>query len=155
MGAYYTGGREGGLNVRCIRMRWYPDLVLIMRPAVGILFLAFKGIAPLSGSLVLYLDGERRLEAARSAVPGQLRAWLARLDADMDDGIELDDGWVAAPGVAERSRFVLGRLLAALAAGETDFAHSLLIYLATRRPELAAVRVRGTAGGWTAELEFT
>jgi hypothetical protein len=109
----------------------------------------------LGGSLVLYLDGERRLEAPRSAVPGQLRAWLARLDADMDDGIELDDGWVAAPGVAERSRFVLGRLLAALAAGETDFAQSLLIYLATRRPELAAVRVSSTSGGWTAELECT
>lgn len=108
----------------------------------------------MSDPLVLYLDGERCLEAPRGSVPGQLRAWLARLDADMDGGIELDNVWVAAPGIAERGRFVLGRLLAALAAGQMDFAHSLLIYLATRLPDLVVVRVSGTSGGWTAELEF-
>jgi len=107
----------------------------------------------MSDALILYLDGEPCLEARAGAVPGQLRAWLARLDADMDTGIALDDAWVAAPGVPERGRFVLGRLLAALAEGRVDFARGLLTYLATRWPELAAIRVSG-ADDWTAELEF-
>ena len=113
-----------------------------------------RSAAPMSDALVLYLDGETCLEVRAGAVPGQLRAWLARLDADMDAGIDLDGAWVAAPGVPERGRFVLGRLLSALAEGRTDFARSLLIYLATRWPELAAIRVSGASGDWTAELEF-
>ena len=108
----------------------------------------------MSEALVLYLDGEPCLEVTAGPVPGQLRAWLARLDADMDAGIALDGAWVAAPGVPERGRFVLGRLLAAVAEGRTDFARSLLIYLATRWPELSAIRVCGAAGEWSAELEF-
>lgn len=109
----------------------------------------------MSNDLVLYLNGQACLEATRSGgVPGHVRAWLARLDADMDNGIELDDGHVAAPDVQQRGQFVLARLLAALAAGETAFAHSLLIYLATRWPELRAIRVSEDDTNWTAELDF-
>lgn len=108
----------------------------------------------MSEPLLLYLDGQPCLEAPRSGIPGQLRAFLTRLDADMDEGIERDDGWLAAPDVQQRGRFVLGRLLAALADGEMEFARSLLIYLAARWPELRAVRVRGDAAVWAAELDF-
>lgn len=105
--------------------------------------------------LVLYLNGQVRLEAARSGgLPGQMRAWLARLDADMDDGIELDTGAVADPDVQQRGQFVLARLLAALAQDEAALARGLLIYLATRWPELQAIRVSENVDQWTAELDF-
>ncbi len=111
---------------------------------------------PMNNDLILYLNGQACLEATRSGgVPGHVRAWLARLDADMDDGIELDDGPVAAPDVQQRGQFVLARLLAALGEGKTDFARSLLFYLATRWPELRAIRVTEDASNWTAELDFT
>lgn len=109
----------------------------------------------MSNDLVLYLNGQACLEASRSGgVPGHVRVWLARLDADMDNGIELDDGHVAEPDVQQRGQFVLARLLAALAAGETAFAHSLLIYLATRWPELHAIWVSDDETNWTVELDF-
>lgn len=109
----------------------------------------------MNNDLVLYLNGQVRLRASRSGGrPGQMRAWLARLDADMDTGIELDTGHVAAPDVQQRGRFVLARLLAALAQDEAALARSLLIYLAARWPELQAIRVSEDADQWTAELEF-
>jgi len=105
--------------------------------------------------LVLYLNGQVCLEATRSGgIPGHVRAWLDRLDADMNDGIELDDGPVAAPDVRQRGQFVLARLLAALGEGKMDFARSLLFYLATRWPDLRAIRVSEDADQWTAELDY-
>ncbi len=106
-------------------------------------------------TLVLYLDGEPCLQVARDGgVPGQLRALFARLDADMDDGIELEGQTVRTPDAAQRGHFVLGRVLAALEAGRTDLARTLLIYVASRLPELQAVRVTGNGVDWTAELDF-
>lgn len=61
---------------------------------------------------------------------------------------------MAEPDVQQRGQFVLARLLAVLAAGETAFAHSLLIYLATRWPELRGIRVSENEANWTAELDF-
>lgn len=108
----------------------------------------------MSAPLAVYLDGEPCLEAARRAgVPGQLRALFARLDADMDAGIDLDGVWVAAPDSRQRCQFVLGRILHALEAGQTDFARALLGYLAGRWPELRAVHIRRTEVGWDIELE--
>lgn len=105
--------------------------------------------------LVLYLNGQVCLETAHSGgIPGHVRVWLDRLDADMDDRIELDDGPVAAPDVQQRGQFVLARLLAALSEGKTEFARSLLFYLATRWPELRAIRVCDEADHWTAELDY-
>ncbi|MFP5504894.1 MAG: hypothetical protein ACLGH6_01730 [Gammaproteobacteria bacterium] len=104
--------------------------------------------------LVLYLDGEPCLEAGRGGVPGQLRGLFARLDADMDQGIEIDGVRVPTPDGIQRGRYVLGRLLAALAGGEREFAHTLLIYIALNWPDLRAVRVDSGAEDWAVELEF-
>ena len=104
--------------------------------------------------LILYVDGEAALEVARgSTIPGQLRALFARLDADMDDGVELDGNWIPAPNDRQRRSFVVQQLLGAVIAGRQDFCRSLLIYLAFHWPELRAVRVRRVAGGWDVELE--
>lgn len=108
----------------------------------------------LNEPLTLYLDGEPSLEAARGGVPGQLRGLFARLDADMAEGVELDGAWVPAPDARQRGRYVLGRLLAALAAGEREFAHTLLIYIGLNWPELRAIRVASAPEDWSVELEF-
>jgi len=42
----------------------------------------------------------------------------------------------------------------ALAEGKQDFARSLLIYVASRQPDLHAVWVRGDASEWAVELDF-
>lgn len=106
-------------------------------------------------ALVLYLDGEPCLRVVRGGgIPGQLRALFARLDADMDNGIELEGRVVQNPETAQRGHFVLGRVLAALETGQTELARTLLIYVASRLPELRAVRVAGDGAGWVAELDF-
>ena len=77
----------------------------------------------MSTSLQVYIDDEPCLAAARDGgVPGQLRALFARLDADMDAGIDQEGVWIAAPDDAQRCRFVLGRLLHALESGQPEFA---------------------------------
>ena len=106
-------------------------------------------------ALTLYVDGIPRLQVTRrGGVPGQLRALFARLDADMDGGIELEGRVISDPDVAQKGHFVLGRMLAALEAGQSDLAHTLLIYVATQLPELRAVRVIEEGASWTAELDF-
>lgn len=109
----------------------------------------------MNSPLVVYLDDALCLEAARAGgVPGQLRAFFARLDADMDAGIELDGEWMAAPDTRQRCRFVLGQLVQALTDGRHDFARSLLAYLSARWPELRAVHVLRTEDGWDVRLEL-
>lgn len=108
----------------------------------------------MSSPLTLYIDGQVILEVARAGgVPGQLRALFTRLDADMDDGIELDGAWIPAPEAAQRCAFSVQQLLAAVAAGRDDFAGTLLIYLAFRWPALRAVRARSVGDGWDVELD--
>jgi hypothetical protein len=72
----------------------------------------------------------------------------------MDDGIVLDGQTIATPDASQRVRFVLGQLLTALAAGKTDFARTLLLYVASREPDLRAVWVTGDAASWTVDLDF-
>ena len=108
----------------------------------------------MTAPLRIYIEGELRLEAAREGgVPGQLRALFARLEADMDAGIELDGIRVEVPDRRQRCAFVLERLLHALEAGQPDFARALLIYLAGRWPELRAVHATAHPDGWRADLE--
>jgi hypothetical protein len=109
----------------------------------------------LDDDLLLYLDGAPHLQVARGGgIPGQLRGLFARLDADMDEGIEFEGQRITAPDAAQRARFVLGHVLQVLADGKVDFARSLLIYVASRQPDLRAVWVRGDASEWTVELDF-
>lgn len=108
----------------------------------------------MSEPLILYLDGEPCLEAGRGGVPGQLRGLFARLDADMATGIELDGAWVPTPDARQRGRYVLAQLLAALAAGEREFPHTLLIYIGMNWPDLRAVRVGSAGEYWSVQLEF-
>lgn len=108
----------------------------------------------MSSPLTLFIDGQVILEVARAGgVPGQLRALFTRLDADMDDGIELDGVWIPAPDAAGRRAFTVQQLLAAVAAGRDDLARTLLIYLAFRWPALRAVRARANGDGWDVELD--
>lgn len=105
--------------------------------------------------LTLYLEGAPQLEIQRGGgIPGQLRGLFERLDADMDAGIELDNQPVAAPDAAQRARFVLGHVLTAVAAGKTEFARSLLVYVASRQPELRAVWARSVDEAWQVDLDF-
>ncbi len=105
-------------------------------------------------SLVVYLDGELCLQLRHAdGVPGQVRGLLERLDADMDAGIDLGGTLVPAPNHQQRAHFVLHQMLAALAAGNTDFAHFLLTYLSLRWPELRSVQAISTDDSWTVSLE--
>ncbi len=109
----------------------------------------------MADELILYLDGAPHLQVARGGgIPGQLRSLFARLDTDMDAGSEFEGQHVTAPDAAQRARFVLGHLLTALTDGKQEFARSLLIYVASRQPDLRAVWLRSDASEWTVELDF-
>ncbi len=109
----------------------------------------------MDASLTLYVEGTPQLEIPRGGgIPGQLRGLFDRLDADMDEGIELDNQQLAAPDDAQRARYVLGHALSAVAAGKTDFALSLLIYVASRQPELRAIWASSVNDAWQVDLDF-
>lgn len=108
----------------------------------------------MTSPLHLYIDGQPNLEVARGGgVPGQLRALFARLDADMDAGIELGGVWIPTPDEPQRRAFVVQQLLGAALAGQRDFARTLLIWLALRWPTLRAIRACAGADRWDVELE--
>lgn len=106
--------------------------------------------------VVVYVDGRERLRMERTGgVPGQVRALLARMEADMAAGIELDGRHITTPDARQRGQFLLGELLAALDRGQVEFARTLLICLSQCWPDLSAVHADSAAGDWSVRLEFT
>lgn len=105
--------------------------------------------------LILRVSGEEYLRIVRSVgVPGRLRSLLARIDADMDRGIELDGAAIAAPDARQRCHYVLGELLPAIAADQVGFARNLLTYLSLHWPELRAIDVSEADDRWDVQLDL-
>ena len=114
------------------------------------------GAATVSENLIVYINGTRRLEFdRRSGLPGQVRQLLEEMDADMDAGVELPQGRVAAPTAEQKVHFVIEQLLNVLARNDDPNAASLLCsYVGTRMPDLVAIRVRDLGREFSVDLQF-
>ena len=105
--------------------------------------------------MVMILDGVAQLEFDRDRpLPAQQALYLDKMDARMDDGIELDDERVAAPDSGQRARFVAANLVAALQAGDESMAAAMCSYLAVRQADLLQLKVTRVDGGISIEFDY-
>lgn len=81
-------------------------------------------------------------------------AYVQRLDADMDRGVDLDGERVLCPDLAQRVRFVLGRLAAAVNVNDSQTVALLCRWLAQRAPDLDVIRIEEAGDEYRVELEY-
>jgi hypothetical protein len=81
-------------------------------------------------------------------------AYLDRMDARMDEGIEADGGVIAVPDRLQRAQFVAGNLAHAIVTDDEELAAAMTTYLAMRLPDLKQVKIREHAGEIAIELVF-
>lgn len=89
-----------------------------------------------------------------STVPGQLRSFFDRMDADMDNGIVLDNNKITKPDTMQRAHYVIANFIYALHNDNTELMNMLCQYLAHRLPELKQVHALEQGDDLTTRLVF-
>lgn len=104
--------------------------------------------------LTIYRNGELAYEFdKREGLARMQFAYVQRMDADMDRGIELDGRRIASPSQAQRTQFVIGQLLDAVGVNDSRGIAMLCRYLAQRMPELDALRIEEDGDEYRVDLE--
>lgn len=103
--------------------------------------------------LRIYLNGvEAYSFDKRDGLARMQFAYVQRMDADMDRGIDLNGERVLSPVQAQRNHFVIGRLLDAVAINDSRDIAMLCRYLAQHAPELDAIRVEEDGDEYRVDL---
>lgn len=103
--------------------------------------------------LVIYRNGELAYEFdKREGLARMQFAYVQRMDADMDRGIDLDGRRIASPSQEQRTRFVIAQLLDAVSINDSRGIAMLCRYLAQRMPELDALRVEEDGDEYRVDL---
>lgn len=103
--------------------------------------------------LTIYRNGEPAYEVdKRDALARMQFAYVQRMDADMDRGIDLDGDRIISPTQAQRTQFVIGQLLDAVSINDSRGIAMMCRYLAQRMPELDAIRVEEDGDEYRVDL---
>jgi hypothetical protein len=95
----------------------------------------------MTNKLVVVVNGESVLEYDRNIrLPGHQRAYLDRMDKDMEGGITLGDSYIEKPNALQKAQFVTMRMLNGLIDSQDAMVAASCAYLANRVPELKQVR---------------
>ena len=105
--------------------------------------------------LTVVLNGEPQLEYDRNKpLPDRQKAYLDRMDRQMDTGIVLAGQSVERPDSLQRAQFVSIQLIEALQRGDEALVVASCAYLADKLPDLKQVRSKLVSGGFSLELVF-
>jgi hypothetical protein len=92
--------------------------------------------------MAVFLNGIAQLEYDRERLlPDHQHAYLDRMDARMNEGIQIGNETVSNPSLAQRARFAAGNLVHALKTSDEALAAAMCSYLAIRLPELKQIRI--------------
>ena len=99
----------------------------------------------INSTLHVIFNNEVVLEFDRSKpVPGHQRSYLDKMDARMDDGIQLGDDFIDEPNILQKSQFVANSLVNALLKQNYDLSIAMCTYLGKRMPDLKQIKCEGT-----------
>ena len=91
--------------------------------------------------LHVIINDEAILEFDRAKpVPGHQRQYLDKMDARMDQGIQLGADFIKSPNALQRSQFVANSLINALQNDDDGIASAMCTYLAKRMPDLQQIK---------------
>lgn len=109
----------------------------------------------MSDELVIYRNGTESYRFdKREGLARMQFAYVQRLDADMDRGIELNGERVLSPDLAQRTRFVIAQLLQAVSVNDSRSIGLLCRWLARQIPALDAVRIEDAGNEYRVELDY-
>ena len=109
----------------------------------------------MSDVMAVLFNGIAQIEYdRRKPLPDHHGAYLDRMDARMDEGIEADGAIIAAPDQLQRAQFVAGNLAHAIVTDDEELAAAMTTYLAVRLPDLKQVKIREREGEIAIELVF-
>lgn len=109
----------------------------------------------MSDELVIYRnEAEMYCFDKRDGLARMQFAYVQRLDADMDRGIELDGARVLSPDLAQRTRFVIGQLVEAVNINDSRMIGLLCRWLAQHVPALDAVRIEDSGDEYRVGLDY-
>jgi len=102
----------------------------------------------MSAKLIVFYNNESQLEFDRSKTPSVSQlAYLDKMDAKMQQGIEIQDDFFPDPDPLHRARFVAMEMIRAILHQDETAAAAACTYLAYRIPDLKAVKAFDSEGG--------
>ena len=105
--------------------------------------------------LHVIINDEAILEFDRSKpVPGHQRQYLDKMDARMDQGVQLGPDFIKAPNALQRSQFVANSLINALEKNDDALASAMCTYLAKRMPDLKQIKCLSKDGESSKDLSI-
>jgi len=105
--------------------------------------------------LTVLIDNQSQLTFDRSrTLQDKQLVYLDRMDAQMDDGLQLEDTRIEQPDALQRAQFVAVHLIEALQQGNEALVAASCAYLAQRLPDLKQVKALLVEGGFSVELVF-
>lgn len=95
----------------------------------------------MSNVMAVLLNGTAQIEYNREiALPARQRDYLARMDQDMDAGIQLGNRYIDMPDQTQRAQFVALHLIQSLLVDNEQHIAASCAYLADRMPDLKQVK---------------
>ena len=105
--------------------------------------------------MAVFLNGIAQLEYDRDRLlPDHQAAYLDKMDAKMDSGIQLGDETIRDPDQDQRTRFAAANLAHALRTEDEAVAAAMCSYLAIRLPALQQVKITGEEDEMAIEFVF-
>ena len=105
--------------------------------------------------LTILIDNQAQLTFDRSrTLPDKQLLYLDRMDAQMNDGLQLDDARIEQPDALQRAQFVAVHLIEALQQDNEALVAASCAYLARRLTDLKQVKALLVEGGFSVELVF-
>lgn len=109
----------------------------------------------MADQLTIYRNGELAYEFdKREGLARMQFAYVQRMDADMDRGIDLNGERITSPSQAQRTQFVIGQLLEAVGINDSRGIAMLCRYLAQRMPQLDAIHVEEDGDEYRVDLVY-
>lgn len=109
----------------------------------------------MNSKLVVVINGQAVIEYDRSKrLPGHQRQFLDKMDADMDQGIQLADEHILHPDLKTRAKYIAMHLINAIVDDNAGMIAAMSAYLANRLPELKQIRANEVKDQFSFDLVF-
>ena len=109
----------------------------------------------MSSKLVVVINGQAVVEYDRNKrLPGHQREFLDKMDADMDQGININGEIIPEPDLKARAKYVAMHLINAIVNENDGMIAALSAYLANRLPELKQIKANEQNDEFSFDLVF-
>ena len=109
----------------------------------------------MSNKLVVVVNGQAVIEYDRNKrLPGHQREFLDKMDADMQQGVEIGGEQIPNPDLKARAKYVAIHLINAIMNEHDGMIAASCAYLANRLPELKQIKVNEQNEEFSFDLVF-